>query len=117
MTGKICHVEIAVADMSAARAFYGDLFGWTWIAPGDEYTVFAAGDGVGGGLCLAKDRCGEGPVVLYIAVDDIPAMLDRIERAGGKTLQPKTAIGKEEWGFMAFFLDPFGNRMGLWAAK
>lgn len=117
MLGKICHVEIAVADMPAARAFYGNLFGWQWIEPGDHYTVFAAGDGVGGGLCLSKDRCGDGPVMLYIAVDDIPLMLRRIEQAGGKIAQPKTAIGKEEWGFMAVFLDPFGNRMGLWAAK
>ena len=82
MAGNICHVEIAVTDMAVARKFYGDIFGWTFPMAGDEYTIFKAGGGVGGGMELCKDRRPDGPITLYIYVDDIPATLDRIVKAG-----------------------------------
>ncbi|MFB3893379.1 MAG: VOC family protein [Phycisphaerae bacterium] len=115
MGGNICHVEISVTDMAAARKFYGDAFGWTFPMAGDEYTIFKAGDGVGGGLELCKERKSDGAVTIYIYVDDIPAALDKIVKAGGKAERPKTEI--PSYGFMATFRDPCGNKMALFTAK
>ncbi len=114
MAGNICHIEISVTDMAVARKFYGDVFGWEFPMVGDEYTIFKAGDGVGGGLELRKDRPADGAVTLYIYVDDIPAALDRIVKAGGKAERPKTEI--PGYGFMATFRDPCGNKMALFTA-
>ncbi|MFZ5861759.1 MAG: VOC family protein [Nitrospirota bacterium] len=42
----------------------------------------------------------------------IDRTLNAIEKAGGKVVTPKHAIG--EWGFMADFADPEGNVLALW---
>jgi predicted enzyme related to lactoylglutathione lyase len=47
-----------------------------------------------------------------VETESIDDTLKAIERAGGKVVTPKHAIG--EWGFMADFSDPDGNVMALW---
>jgi len=42
--------------------------------------------------------------------------LDRIEKAGGKIIQPKTQISPE-YGYMGVFLDTEGNRIALHSQK
>ena len=50
-------------------------------------------------------------IVVYLNVtDQMQAVLDRIEPAGGKIAMPPTDIG---FGFIAFFLDTEGNKVGL----
>lgn len=114
MAGKICHIEIAVTDMAAAREFYGKLFGWTFPMAGDEYSIFKTPDGQGGGMELREKAPPDGAVTLYIVVDDIPASLAAIVKAGGKVEKAKTEIGGG-YGFMALFRDPCGNRMAIWS--
>ena len=49
---------------------------------------------------------------VYLNCDGkLDAVLSRVERAGGKTVQPKTSIGK--WGWIAFIEDTEGNVVGL----
>jgi len=43
-------------------------------------------------------------------------VIDRIEKAGGKILMPKTLIS-QQIGYMAFFTDTEGNRMALHAGN
>src|SRR5688572_11890078 len=51
-----------------------------------DYGIVAAGDsGIVGGITTA-DTAG---TVVYLQIDDIQATLDRIERAGGKTVVPR----------------------------
>jgi hypothetical protein len=38
-------------------------------------------------------------------------VLNKVEGAGGKVVMPKVSIGDN--GFMAFFIDTEGNKMGL----
>jgi hypothetical protein len=49
--------------------------------------------------------------LVYIHVDKIDPTLKAINGAGGKTLMPRTSIG--EFGFIAHFEDPEGNRVAL----
>src|SRR6267154_521499 len=54
-------------------------------------------------------------VVVYLnANPSMQAVLDRIEPAGGKVVMPRTQISPEI-GYMAFFVDTEGNRIGLHA--
>ena len=116
MANRICHVEIAVTDLAKAKSFYGDVFGWTYPMDSPQYVLFTAGDGVGGGFSPVDKAPQDGAVAIYIGVDDISQTLKRIESAGGKTVQPKTAIGGG-FGYMAHVRDPFGNMMGLCSSE
>lgn len=112
--------EIPVTDMKRAITFYGNVFsaelseqdfGGTKMAffPWDESAT-----GAGGALIDADDHykpSHEGSLV-YFSSDDLADELSRIEKAGGKILQPKTEISPEI-GFMGIFEDTEGNRVAL----
>jgi predicted enzyme related to lactoylglutathione lyase len=56
----------------------------------------------------------DGAVVYLNANPAIQTVLDRIEKHGGKVVMPKTQI-TPEIGYMAFFVDSEGNKVGLHA--
>ena len=58
----------------------------------------------------------DGCVIYLNANPEIQTVINRIEKAGGKVLMPKTQI-TPEIGFMAFFTDTEGNKMGLHAQQ
>ena len=113
-SAQICHINIPAPDMAKAKAFYTKVFGWKCMAmPGmTEYSLWSAGK-LGGGFDASLKPARSG-VTLFLAVSDIPAALKKIVRAGGKALRAKTEI-PGNYGFMATFLDPSGNGMGLWS--
>ncbi len=53
--------------------------------------------------------------LIYFETEDIIAEEERIEKAGGKVVQPKMNIG--EFGFISIFIDSEGNTVGLHARK
>jgi predicted enzyme related to lactoylglutathione lyase len=117
------HFEIHAADPARAIRFYETLFGWTFQRWGEvEYwlvTTGTDGPGINGGLI---PRRGPPPVegaavnawVVTAEVDDVDAYLAKAERAGGRQVVPKTAIG--EMGWSAYLKDPEGNLIGLFQA-
>ena len=56
----------------------------------------------------------EGALIYLNANPNIQTVIDRIDAAGGKVLMPKTQISPEI-GYMAFFMDTEGNKVGLHA--
>lgn len=73
----------------------------------------AGGDAIGGGIGPTGESEGGG-LKSYMRVDDLKAYLDRAEQLGGKTLVPPTPR-PGDFGSFAFFADPDGNPVGLWA--
>jgi predicted enzyme related to lactoylglutathione lyase len=112
----IVHVEISAQDLEAASKFYADIFGWKVLhIPEMNYVTFESGEGeVGGGLNPITDENPAGSVVVYIDTDDITATLDSVEESGGKSLVPKMPIPGMGW--FGIFMDPTGNRIGLYTA-
>jgi uncharacterized protein len=53
--------------------------------------------------------------VIYFETEDNIAEEQRIEKAGGKVVQPKMNIG--EFGFISIFIDTEGNTVGLHSRK
>ncbi len=53
--------------------------------------------------------------VVYFETEDNIAEEQRIEKAGGKVVQPKMSIG--EFGFISIFIDTEGNTVGLHSRK
>jgi len=109
----IVHFEIPAKDREVLAQFFHHVFGWTFEhrdAPA-PYTLVNAGN-VGGGLTDIQDFYQPGHIVLYLESDDIDADLRRIEENGGKALSSRFPVG--DFGEMAFFADPSGNRLALW---
>ena len=109
----IVHIEIPAHDQASAAGFYRDLFGWQiQAAPDLDYTFFQAMWGAGGGFSTVDDEVvTPGRLLIYVATDDIEATLTEAERLGGRTLTPRSVIPNVGW--YAIFLDPTGNRVGL----
>lgn len=113
--------EIPVSDMDRAKNFYDSVFqikvgihtlndlimGWF---PFAENKPGAAGSLVKHAASY-KPSDTHGPLI-YFSSRDVQNELDRVVKAGGKVLQPKTLIA-QDIGYMAVFIDSEGNRIAL----
>jgi len=119
-------VEIYVEDMRRAQRFYETVLQIKMIpmeTPGDvgdlEMLSFPWADGeknISGALCQTYDmQPGTGGTVVYFTCEDCATETTRVERAGGKILQPKFQIG--EYGFCSIVMDTEGNTIGLHSMK
>ena len=118
-TGDFNHIQFSSTDLAKTKAFFTDIFGWTFQdIPGFEtYAMFQTPNGLGGGVDVgpnAEPPSDQGPI-LHIEAEDIDATLAKIIENGGRTIVPKTAIS-DEFGYFALFLDNVGNRLGLWSS-
>ncbi|MEP6513058.1 MAG: hypothetical protein ABJA79_04275 [Parafilimonas sp.] len=80
---------------------------------------FQAGSGKANGALCKSDfhkPSMDGVVVYLNSNPDLQTVADKIEKARGKIIMPKTQISPEI-GFMAFFTDTEGNRMALHSQK
>lgn len=112
---RVAYFDVAADDPERALKFYKQVFGWEitrWDGPW-EYWRIKTGDpaqpGIDGGLAR-RDQPGQfiTPFVEVASVDDF---LARIAAAGGRVIQPKTAIPGV--GYMAACKDTEGNSFGL----
>ena len=113
--------EIPAVDLSRAQKFYEAIFGISMIpmdTPQLKMRLFPIEDmmGVGGSLCdsggFHKPSATDGPLIYLNANPDLQIVLDKVEKAGGKIIVPKTQISPE-YGYMAAFIDTEGNRIAL----
>lgn len=111
---KIIHFEIPADDPERAKAFYEKVFDWkidTWEGPVEYHLVTAGSEdepGINGAIMpRGENQC----VINTINVDDADEYIRRIEEAGGSIVLPKTAVPGIGW--MAYFVDPEGNKTGI----
>jgi predicted enzyme related to lactoylglutathione lyase len=111
MGAPVTWFEITTNKPTAVREFYADLFGWKLqVLEEANYALVDTGPegAISGGIGEAQ---GPNQVIFYIEVDDPQAYLDRIERAGGRTVVPVTEV--PDVVTFAQFADPQGNVAGL----
>jgi uncharacterized protein len=116
--------EIPVADLGRAMKFYETVSGKklkreAFGAPGEEMAIFQVDDdqtGVSGCLMAGPNSkpAVQGTLVYLNAEPSIDAWLNRVEGAGGKIVQGKTAL-PPGMGYFAHVADTEGNRLGLHA--
>ena len=112
--------EIPVSDMSRAKKFYETIFNvemFSMEMGGNPMAFFPCEQGkVGGALLLEKgvNPSKDGCLVYLNANPSIQTVIDKIEAAGGKLLVPKAQV-TPEIGFVAYFTDSEGNKVGLHA--
>lgn len=108
-------MQIGGRDGEKLGYFYGRLFGWRPVPAGPGYwLVPPEGGGIGGGLMSVE---GDIPphVLIYVAVDDLEATLERAAELGGRIAREPTPI--PGIGSFALFEDPEGNLIGLMTTK
>ena len=110
---KINYVEFPATDLVATKAFFSNVFGWSFIDYGAEYTCFTE-QGIDGGFFKSDKQAntenGAALVVLY------SAWLEETEKAvvaaGGKIVKP---IFPFPGGRRFHFTCPSGNEYGVWS--
>jgi predicted enzyme related to lactoylglutathione lyase len=111
--GDITHIDIPVADMVRAKAFYSTLFGWQIAEPPgfEGYPMWQAPNRIsGGGLAPRSDDFTQPRS--YVEVDSIDEALGLAAAHGGSVVMGKTPITETSW--WAFISDPDGNIVGLY---
>jgi len=115
--------EIPSRDLDHATRFYEDVLGVQLkpdaMGPTMKFSIFPADKGQPTGCVMHADGyrpSAEGTTVYLNLRDDLAKPLAKVEKAGGKVLQGRTAL-PENMGFYAQFLDSEGNRVGFFSPK
>lgn len=108
--------ELMTTDVEAAKAFYGDLFGWTLedMQTNDmTYTMAKTGDREVAGLMAMPPEAGTMPPTwgAYVTVDDVEASAKQAEALGGKIMLAPRDI--PDVGRFCVICDPQGATLSL----
>ena len=106
MAGAPSHFEIGVPDARQAKAFYGELLGWSFRTTTGENAWIETG-GVRGGVHHGDDAS---QIVVYFRVPDIEAAVRRVRELCGEAKDPGPG---GEGGRFTSCRDDQGVRFGL----
>ena len=122
--GRIVHFEIHVNDMERAKAFYGEVFGWSFQDWSDyagmPYFGAVTGNenehGIDGALMQRQSAPPETGQALNafactIGVENYDLTEAKIIENGGKLAMPKFALPGMAW--QGYYIDPEGNTFGI----
>lgn len=112
MGNPIVHFELRSTDPDATRAFYRELFGWTYPPggfPGYTYVDSGVPSGtIPGGISPLQG--GKAMVTVFAGVANVAEALDRAVELGGRIVQPPTQAPGVTFGL---FADPQGHVVGV----
>jgi len=116
--------EISVNDLGRAKKFYDQIFGIEMAQRdmmGMSMAFFPTDDSLGkvsGALVKSgmHTPSSVGSLIYLNGNPDLALVLERVDAAGGEVVMPKTFVSNEV-GYMAFFLDTEGNKVGLHSFK
>jgi predicted enzyme related to lactoylglutathione lyase len=118
MANTIVWADIPVIDMDRARKFYGAVLQAEiplMDGAGGEVALLPMAPGDAGADLVRSDtrKPGDGGCTVYLNSNGDPeGMIERAVEAGGKVETPVTDMG-EMVGFIGFFVDSEGNRVGV----
>ncbi|MCB9700358.1 MAG: VOC family protein [Myxococcales bacterium] len=113
--GEFCWETLMASDPARARAFYGEVFGWTSVPgpSGNGDTVFGVGPKPEDMVADLQQAQGGMPPcwMTYVVVDEIEGARARAERLGGRVVVPLIEIPNV--GRIALIADPTGGHLGI----
>lgn len=114
--GSFCWNELGTSDTAKAREFYTDVFGWTAEPLPQspvEYTIFKNSDRGNGGMYKIMPEMGPIPPhwLVYFAVDDCDAKVQKTAEFGGSVMKPAEDIPGV--GRFAILNDPQGAAFAI----
>ena len=109
---KINYLEFPCRNIQKSQAFFKEVFGWTFVDYGPDYTAFSNA-GIEGGFfksdLAATTAKGSALTVFYSK--DLEGTLARVLKAGGKIIKP---IFSFPGGRRFHFIEPSGNEFAVW---
>ena len=109
---RIDYIELPTIDLDEAKHFYGDVFAWTFVDYGPDYSSFNDGR-LDGGFRKEPSVQRGGPLVIMYSTD-LEHVLENVKSAGGTILQD---IFEFPGGRRFHFADPSGNELAVWSDK
>ena len=106
-------IEFAAEDLAKTKAFYGEVFGWTYKDYGPTYADIQ-GAGLGGGFNQDSESRPKSGSLVVLYSTDLEATLARIKTAGGKVTKD---IFSFPGGRRFHFSDPTGNELAVWSDR
>jgi uncharacterized protein len=114
--GAPCWVDLMTSDPDRARAFYGELFGWTSEDAGPDYGSYInfSKDGIRVAGGMRNEGSSGMPDVwsVYLATDDAQTTVNDATSNGGQVIVPPMAVGP--LGTMAVMTDAGQAAIGTW---
>jgi predicted enzyme related to lactoylglutathione lyase len=112
MSHPVVHAEIRSSDPNATRAFFGELFGWTYPSEGalPGYTFVDTGVPDALYTAISPLQGDTDLVTFFIGVDDMTTTLDSATRLGGRIVQDPVEVPGVRFALIA---DPQGHIVGL----
>ena len=113
---SFCWNELGTRDTAKAGEFYSNVFGWSsepFPESPVEYTIFKNGDRGAGGMYKITPEMGSMPPhwLVYFAVDDCDAQVQRATELGGSVMKPADNI--PGIGRFAILNDPQGAAFAI----
>ena len=113
--GDFCWINVLTPDPDAARTYFADLLGWTYVElPGMGHLAQVDGHDIGGVWDLASPNTPPGTppgIGVMVRVEDADAISARAAPLGG-TGKPAFDVGPT--GRMAEVADPVGGAIDVW---
>ena len=110
---KINYIELPARNIGKTKAFFNQVFGWSFTDYGSEYTAFTD-EGLDGGFyksdLVSSTRNGSALIVFYSK--KLTETQSRIENAGGSIIKPVFTF---PGGRRFHFTDPNGNEYAVWS--
>ncbi|MFE2061173.1 VOC family protein [Streptomyces sp. NPDC059467] len=114
--GTPCWTDAMFSDLEGAKAFYGEVLGWTFGESSSEYgnytQAYADGKAVAAVVPPMPGQEGQSQWCLYFASPDAVAAAERIREHGGEVLMEPMQVG--EFGTMCLAREPGGAVFGIW---
>jgi catechol 2,3-dioxygenase-like lactoylglutathione lyase family enzyme len=116
MTVKRIVANVATSDIAAARRFYGEILGLDVLMDHGWLATYGSSAKMSVQISFAREGGSGTPVPdLSIEVDDVDAMLARVQAAG---LAIEYGPADEPWGVRRFYVrDPFGKLINILAHR
>lgn len=115
--GRIAWFDITTTDLARSRDFYGKLFDWRFnpVAGSDQTLEIAAGGTAIGTLRTAEGKISLFNGVVYVQVNDLPAICRKAAELGGKIAPGFPFNLPDGTGAIGLLADPSGHPIGLYS--
>ncbi len=116
MTKLIAWVDIPTENFERAVEFYSRILKIELKGIDYGHEKMACFPGGEGAISYSPDyKPGkDGVLVSFNTGNDLDGVIERVEANNGTIFQPKTRIDADELGYFAVFIDPEGNKVGLY---
>ena len=117
MANPFVHMELNTRDLSKAKSFYGQMFGWQFqdmdMGVHGIYSTFKPASGPGGGMMAMPD--GFPGWMAYVGVEDVKASTAQAKSLGATIIIDSQPIPNVGW--FTILTDPTGATIALFQEK